>query len=355
MEGRGAARRCRRSISCASWRASTAAAARCGAANAATSSRSRRDGFSQHPYSLYGAPDAPSREPDDVRMGDLGRLSRAARALQRRGRIASQLPIFVTEYGYETNPPDVSGVCRSRNPGAISRTRDVPRVAASPTSRRSRSSCSTTSAAAGRGRGPVEASRDWHSGLYFHDGRAKPAVQAFKIPFWAEARWFAGQHVVVLFGQVRPERRPQAGRDRDARARRHVAPGPDLETRPAGDLSCGSRRRPFLTDAQGFFLRVVPYEGRLTYRARWIKADGTLRARGGHPRRHADGPYELLTITFIRILRGWLSQRIRQVPSGAELVDSYLPSVLSSERLKTSVAPGFLMATLWGCRPSSAS
>jgi hypothetical protein len=234
----------------------------------------RADGFSQHPYSLYTAPDVHSSEADFVRMGDLGRLSTLLEGLYRRGRIATRLPIYVTEYGYETNPPDVvrgvSLATQARYHGlATFMAWRQPEVATfaqfllqdipppdRPTSK-------------------VEMSRDWHSGLYFHDGRAKPAVQAFKIPFWAEAREFAGQEVVVLFGQVRPS----VGRKR---AQVEVR-GPDgvwrpirtLETRATGDSSCGDSQTPeFLTDDQGFFLRAAPYQGRFAYRARWIKADG---------------------------------------------------------------------------------
>src|SRR5688572_11947912 len=65
------------------------------------------DGYAHHPYSLYDRPDASSPNRDDVPLGDLDRLSEALERLYRGGRIATRLPIFVTEYGYETNPPDV--------------------------------------------------------------------------------------------------------------------------------------------------------------------------------------------------------------------------------------------------------
>jgi hypothetical protein len=234
----------------------------------------RADGFSQHPYSLYSAPDVPSREEDFVRMGDLDRLSELLEALERRGRIASRLPIYVTEYGYETNPPDVvRGVSlreQARYHGLATfmawRHHDVAAFAQfllhdipPPENAKSK----------------IEASRDWNSGLYFHDGRAKPAVQAFKLPFWAEARTLAGQDVVLLFGQVRPS----VGRKR-AEVQVRGADGVwravrSLETRATSDSSCGgSNTTEFLTDPEGFFVRVVPYEGPLSYRARWIKADG---------------------------------------------------------------------------------
>jgi hypothetical protein len=40
-------------------------------------------------------------------------------------------------------------------------------------------------------------------------------------------------------------------------------------------VSCGgSETTEFLTDPEGFYLRIAPYEGPAAYRARWIKADG---------------------------------------------------------------------------------
>jgi hypothetical protein len=234
----------------------------------------RADGFSQHPYSLYSAPDEPSEERDYVRMGDLDELAELLDDLHARGRIASRLPIHVTEYGYESNPPDVvRGVplqTQARYHGLATfmawRQHSIAGFAQFllndiPPPRNAKSK--------------VEASRDWHTGLYFYDGRPKPAVQAFKIPFWAEARHFAGQDVVVLFGQLRAatgRARAQVevrGEDGLWRAIRSV------ETRTTTDTSCGdSQTTEFVTDDEGFFLRIVPYEGPLAYRTRWIKADG---------------------------------------------------------------------------------
>ncbi len=65
------------------------------------------DGYAHHPYSLYDSPDASSPNPDDVMLGDLDRLSTELERLHSAGRITTRLPVFVTEYGYETNPPDV--------------------------------------------------------------------------------------------------------------------------------------------------------------------------------------------------------------------------------------------------------
>ena len=123
-------------------------------------------------------------------------------------------------------------------------------------------------------RGPVGRSRDWQTGLYFNDGRPKPAAEAFRVPFWAEADSVAGTDLVVLFGQVRPN----SGRKRieiETRAPDGTwIPVQTYETRPAGDFNCGSNTTSFLTDAEGTYLRAAPYQGPATYRARWIKGNG---------------------------------------------------------------------------------
>jgi hypothetical protein len=41
-----------------------------------------------------------------VGIADLARLSRLLAALDARGRIRGRLPVYVTEFGYETDPPD---------------------------------------------------------------------------------------------------------------------------------------------------------------------------------------------------------------------------------------------------------
>jgi hypothetical protein len=128
----------------------------------------------------------------------------------------------------------------------------------------------------GAGNDPGENARNWQSGLYFYDGRAKQqAVQAFRVPFWAEARSLAGQDVVVLFGQVRPGEGRQRMEVEMKAPDGSWIPIQSYETRPAADAPCGPDTTSFLTDTEGSYLRVAAYQGPATYRARWIKLDGT--------------------------------------------------------------------------------
>jgi hypothetical protein len=67
------------------------------------------DGWSHHPYTMQTEPDhrSPASRPDDVPLADLGKLHRALVRLAGKGRMsAANQSIWVTEYGYETNPPD---------------------------------------------------------------------------------------------------------------------------------------------------------------------------------------------------------------------------------------------------------
>lgn len=231
------------------------------------------DGFAQHPYSLYSAPNVPSAEPDYVRMGDLGDLSALLEALYQRGRLASRMPIYVTEYGYETNPPDIV-----RGVGLREQARYLGQATYMAWSQPDVASFAQfllNDIPPPEGSSGVEASANWQSGLYFHDGRAKPAVRAFKLPFWAEAREVGGEDVVVAFGQVRPPDGAQQVRIETLWSDGRWRPVRSLETRPAAtDPTCAGSET-FMTDEEGFFLRLVPYEGELSYRARWIKADGS--------------------------------------------------------------------------------
>jgi hypothetical protein len=234
------------------------------------------DGYAHHPYSFHNRPDVPSGNRDNVHMADMGRLSRLIGRLYERGRINSRWPIYITEYGYETNPPDIRrGVTLRRQArwhGLATymawRQADIAQFA--------QFLLYDVSPPPGGRNDPEIASQSWQTGLYFFDGRPKrPALQAFKLPFWAESRDLgSGYEGVVLFGQVRPE----PGRQQVEVEMR----GPDgawraihtYETREAGDVWCDSRSTVFLTDAEGFFLRLAPYVGPGLYRMRWIKPSG---------------------------------------------------------------------------------
>ena len=65
-------------------------------------------GFAHHPYALLDPPDRRSKDRDFVTIADLSRLTGTLdRIFRRYGRSRrGGVPLYLTEYGYQTNPPD---------------------------------------------------------------------------------------------------------------------------------------------------------------------------------------------------------------------------------------------------------
>jgi hypothetical protein len=63
-------------------------------------------GFAHHPYALEVAPSKVDRIRDQVTISSLGRLTRTLDRAQRRYGSRRRMPIWLTEYGYQTDPPD---------------------------------------------------------------------------------------------------------------------------------------------------------------------------------------------------------------------------------------------------------
>jgi hypothetical protein len=163
----------------------------------------RADGLAYHPHGVDLSPSGRSPHPDDDALGDLGRLkavvdrSVARGILRHRG--AGPLPIHLTEYAYQTNPPDRAvGVPPARQARYLAQAAYItwrdPRVKtvlhyAWRDERVSRKAP----------RGPRRYA-SWQSGLLFRDNRAKPALAVFPHPLWVTTRT---DGLVRLWGHVR--------------------------------------------------------------------------------------------------------------------------------------------------------
>jgi hypothetical protein len=66
-------------------------------------------GYGHHPYSLLTPPSIRSENPDNVGMADLGRLTGALGRIFARYGQRNRLPIYNTEFGYQSKPPDPWG------------------------------------------------------------------------------------------------------------------------------------------------------------------------------------------------------------------------------------------------------
>jgi hypothetical protein len=154
-------------------------------------------GVAHHPYPVLAPPEFHSIGPDEIRLADSRRLKRILNAARRYGRIDRPLPIWHTEFGYQTNPPDpIRGVSLRRQAAWNVRAEYLayrdPRVVGftqfllvdSEPQRQY----------------PVSDSRYWatyQTGLRFADGRPKPAYAAYRLPFLRLSR-------TRFWGQVRP-------------------------------------------------------------------------------------------------------------------------------------------------------
>ncbi|CAA9549816.1 MAG: hypothetical protein AVDCRST_MAG88-684, partial [uncultured Thermomicrobiales bacterium] len=66
----------------------------------------RSGGWAHHPYGLEASPSTRDPQPDQVTLAVLPRLTAALDRIFRRYRVNRRLPIWLTEYGYQTDPPD---------------------------------------------------------------------------------------------------------------------------------------------------------------------------------------------------------------------------------------------------------
>ena len=230
----------------------------------------RADGFAYHPYTLGMRPDGRSTLPDEVGIGELGRLSDLLASLHARGRIERPLELYLTEYGYETNPPDPT---RGVNPRAQARYHGLATFLAW-----QRPDVRMFPQFLVRDIGPdlrfpagsAARWRDFQTGLLDFRGKPKPAARAFVMPFWA----YRDDADIVLFGQVRPGAGGQP-----VRIEREIAPGrwAPIATRPATAAAAAGDEAPeFATDAQGFFLRRATTSERVRLRARWLRPTHTI-------------------------------------------------------------------------------
>jgi hypothetical protein len=231
----------------------------------------RADGWSHHPYSRYVTPDTPAGNPDDALLGDLERFGALLDALHERGRITTRQALYLTEFAYESKEDDpYQQFTREQQARLVGWTtflayrdprtrmfsqfllRDIdPRLS-------------------GRAAGTKGFYRDFQSGLVTAEGNAKPAEQAFRMPFWAQTVGDGAQRNVLVFGEVRPgtDARRVVRVERQDPASRMWVP---VET-SGGETCDGSAE--FLTDTAGVFLRSVPAVGAGAYRYAWQHGDG---------------------------------------------------------------------------------
>jgi hypothetical protein len=153
-------------------------------------------GIAYHPYTPPAGPHV--REgADDAAIGQLGRLRATLDALAARGKLPRRLPIWITEFGYQTKPPDpIFGAPLRRAASFMDESEWIAfrnrRVA-------TYSQYTLYDDPPRPGSGPLRWS-SWQAGLYFRNGRRKPRVyEAFQLP--VHVRALSGNRVEIFGGR----------------------------------------------------------------------------------------------------------------------------------------------------------
>src|SRR5262249_53563961 len=72
------------------------------------------DGYAHHAYTTGEGPTFHPKQPNDVTIGVLSRLTTALDKAAKAGAVTSKLPIYLTEFGIESTPDPIRGVSLAR-------------------------------------------------------------------------------------------------------------------------------------------------------------------------------------------------------------------------------------------------
>jgi hypothetical protein len=161
-------------------------------------------GFAVHPYASTQPPSAIERDRSFVALSELSRLERELDSIFRSYGVARRLPLYVTQYGYETNPPDpFDGVSPQLQAGYLDEAAYIawrdPRV------RAMSQFLLYDSSPDGRYRAGTPGY--WstsQTGLLFADGAAKLSLAAYRLPVFIPVPELGPHGTVRVWAMLRP-------------------------------------------------------------------------------------------------------------------------------------------------------
>jgi hypothetical protein len=213
-------------------------------------------GVADHPYPQGLPPNQPTPgEPDFAELAGIQNLIRALDTLQHVYGSETRFPIYSTEFGYLTSPPDVQTGTVSPTLGAEYinwseyLTWRQPRLASydqylldDPTPHA----------------GPYEG---FASGLFTYLGQPKPGLAAYRMPLFLPVTSTAAGHPLEVWGCVRPA--PNAQRQT------HHAQRVQIQFRAASGGSFATVRTVTLTNRHGYFDVLERFTAGGSVRLRW--------------------------------------------------------------------------------------
>jgi hypothetical protein len=216
-------------------------------------------GWAHHPYGFNVPPDKPSQIHTAVAIYNVGELERAANGIfaQYHHRRSGGIPIYLTEWGYVTNPPNpvyqttLADQAAWLNQGEYMTWRD-PYVKAL-------AQFELVDFATPRHQSRHAWARSFTSGLEFQSGRPKPALAAWRLPIWLPVARHGSQ--VAIWGQLRP-------------ADHSLSQTAAIEFRRKGSSSWRPLHQVSTTSSQGFFYVHVAIGSAGSVRLAWTSPTG---------------------------------------------------------------------------------
>jgi hypothetical protein len=163
-------------------------------------------GFAHHPYSFFLAPTASMSDENFVPLSDLGRLERGLDQIFGTYGVHRQLPIYLTEYGYETNPPNpYRGVSLQKQAEYIDEAQYMawkdPRV-------RAMTQFLLVDSAPNPSfpKGSIGYWSTFQTGLEFLNHARKPSYAAYRLPLVIPSAHFSHGGSLLVWGMLRPAR-----------------------------------------------------------------------------------------------------------------------------------------------------
>jgi hypothetical protein len=135
-------------------------------------------GYAHHPYDLLFAPRHKPTNPNYVTTGNVRKLEHVLDVIQRRYGSHKRFPIYLTEFGYQTRPPDPQGVSFRKQAEFINLAEYM--AARNPRVR-------TLSQFLLRDGGPP-IGLTFQTGLRTREGARKPAYDAYRLPLWVSGK-----------------------------------------------------------------------------------------------------------------------------------------------------------------------
>jgi len=227
-------------------------------------------GYAHHPYTKNQPPTQRDRSPDALTMANIGELGTLLDDLAAKTTaVPAGLKLFMTEYGFETNPPDpFSGVApalqaKYNTTGEYMAWSD-PRIAS-----QAQFLLADVAPLRQRRKNTKGYWFTYQSGLFYQRGQPKPAAYAYSFPFVATATGVdpaSGAPSFNLWGQMRF-------------LSNGVADAVQIQWHPkdnsAGWLNVGE---PAPIDQFGYFNvpRVAPVALEGDWRGAWVRPDGSI-------------------------------------------------------------------------------